>query len=338
MLFIISDYSFCIFGVHLILAIILFFIINWIGEHSVSIGYTNMSLELKNDGAPAFNFLIRVLTPSIFLILVSAIFYNLNLDQFTRHIYIVSILYILVRLFVNIITNRGLLLNWTRQFFYWFFIIGISILTYKYFIQTKEYFFPDIKTFANELWIIVILFIYQLCNKISLSNNKNEKRKQNYIENRYNKFKTRYKSIIEAKTNDKNLEPLIYAIMIYEDYNRPYIIRQIEYLSFYIHKLFSENKEYTLGIMQYRTSNKIDDNESLSLAIKKINNDYDSYKKKILSKKEVYISEYNAIWEITSNYNIRSDYPEQVSNIYYQLKTKYYPNNNLCVNKSNKIS
>ena len=180
-----SDYSLSILLIHFLLAIALFFLINWIGEHSISIGYTSMSLEVKNDEAPAFNFLIRILTPAIFLILVSAIFYNLKLDQFTRHIYIVSILYILIRLFINIITNKGLLLNWIRQFFYWFFIICISILTYKYFIQTKEYFFPDIKSFANELWIIVILFIYQLCNKISLSNSKTEKRKQNYIENHY---------------------------------------------------------------------------------------------------------------------------------------------------------
>lgn len=44
---------------HLALGIVLFFIINWIGARSVSIGYMQMNVVIQDDSAPAFNFLSK---------------------------------------------------------------------------------------------------------------------------------------------------------------------------------------------------------------------------------------------------------------------------------------
>ncbi len=41
------------------LGIVLFFLINWIGKHSYSIGYMQISIFVKTEEAPALNFLIR---------------------------------------------------------------------------------------------------------------------------------------------------------------------------------------------------------------------------------------------------------------------------------------
>lgn len=123
--------------IHIILGVLLFFIINWIGKYSYSIGYMEISIFVKTEEAPALNFLIRVLTPIVYIILISTILYNLKLDKYVVNIFFVNVYYILFRLVFNLITNRGILLNWYRQFLYWFSIIVISYYTYDKLIKIK---------------------------------------------------------------------------------------------------------------------------------------------------------------------------------------------------------
>ena len=43
------NYTWNIAIIHIIAAIVLFFIVNWIGAHSVSIGYIQLSIMAKED-------------------------------------------------------------------------------------------------------------------------------------------------------------------------------------------------------------------------------------------------------------------------------------------------
>ena len=56
--------------------------------------------------------------------------------------------------------------------------------------------------------------------------------------------------------------------MIYEDFNRPILVRWIEYIQFWITR-----KPHTLGIMQVTTNEYINDKDSILLAMQKINLD-----------------------------------------------------------------
>jgi hypothetical protein len=80
-----------IFIIQFTLGVILFFLINWIGKQSFSIGYMAISIFVKAEEAPALNFLIRVLTPIVYLIIISSILYSLNLDKYVTNIYLVNI-------------------------------------------------------------------------------------------------------------------------------------------------------------------------------------------------------------------------------------------------------
>jgi len=106
-----------LFIVQFSLGIVLFFLINWVGRHSFSMGYMEITLFIKDEEAPAINYLIRVLSPIVYIIIVSSILYLLNLDKYVLNIYLVNIYYISFRLFFNIITNRGPLLNWNKQLY-----------------------------------------------------------------------------------------------------------------------------------------------------------------------------------------------------------------------------
>lgn len=54
-----------VIGIQISLGILLFFIINWIGKHSYSIGYISISIFVRAEEAPAFNYIVRVLTPVV---------------------------------------------------------------------------------------------------------------------------------------------------------------------------------------------------------------------------------------------------------------------------------
>lgn len=60
---------------HVGLAIVLFYLINWVGRHSSGLGYMQLTLFVRPDEAPAFNFLLHALSPTVFVIMASAALY-----------------------------------------------------------------------------------------------------------------------------------------------------------------------------------------------------------------------------------------------------------------------
>lgn len=297
--------------VQVLLGIILFFIINWIGKHSYSIGYMSISIFVRVEESPAFNFLVRVLTPVVYIILLSALLYSLTLDKFVINFYLVNIYYILFRLGFNLITGRGLLLNWYRQFLYWICIMVVSYFTYSKLISSKENLLPDFSTVANELWIIVMIFLFHVANNIRLSQDATIRRKEHYLKKMYLNFKSKYGSIVDEKLNNDKLKAIAYAILIFENFNRPKIARVIENIKFLITK-----KPLTLGVMQVFSAQMINDIESVKIGLGKINDDYKcilgEYKK---GNKQEYYSEWVCERELILKYNNSEDYASEVSEL-----------------------
>ncbi len=122
------------------------------------------------------------------------------------------------------------------------------------------------------MWILIAAFLYAHINQIHMGEARAIKRKDNYINSRYKKFKSKYGNIIEPFFQNHFYEALTYSIMIYEDFNRPFMIRMIEYAKFFI-----TLKPLTLGIMQVTTDRCINDKQSVNLAIRMIKENIDSY-------------------------------------------------------------
>ena len=83
----------------------------------------------------------------------------------------------------------------------------------------------------------------------------------------YAKFKNKYYK--DIKTTSKELLSLIYSIMIYENYQKPSVIR---FLDKYKSKF--KQKESKYGIMQIQSKEYIDDITSIKLATKKLEKIY----------------------------------------------------------------
>jgi len=302
------------------LGVLLFFIINWIGKHSYSIGYMSISVFTKVEEAPAFNFIIRVLTPIVYLIISASILYSLKLDRFVVNFYLVSLYYITFRLTFNLLTGRGMLLNWYRQFLYWVSILVISYFTYEKLIINKESLFPDFKTLANELWIVILIFLFHVTNNVRLSQKGTVKRKENYMIKMVESFKSRYGKIIDEKVLNDHIKGLIYAILVIENFNRPKLARWIEYARF-----FFTRKPHTLGIMQFYSEKYITDIDSVKLGVNKINDAYSkSLEEYTNGRKGEYYSNWTMKHELASVYNTGDDYNSDINEMWDEIMKKYY--------------
>lgn len=304
------------------LGVLLFFIINWIGKHSYSVGYMSVSVFAKVEEAPAFNFLIRVLTPIVYLILSASVLYSLKLDKYVDQFYLVSLYYIVFRLLFNLLTGRGLLLNWYRQLLYWISILVVSYFTYTKLIISRENLLPDFTTLANELWIIILIFLFHITNNVRLSTNGTTQRKEKYLTTMVNKFKSKYGVIIDQKVSNEHIKGLVYAILIIENFNRPRIARWYEYLRYFITR-----RPHTLGVMQYYTPKYINDVESVKLGIEKINSVYNSSLAELKNgNKNNYYGEWDLKYELANAYNTGDKYKEDIIEMWSEIMSKFYPN------------
>ena len=315
------EYTFILMLIHLALAIFLFFIVNWIGRRAVSIGYMQMSVIARQDNAPAFNFLFRILSPVVYLVICAVFFQYFDIN--IKYCYFIVVYYWIIRILFICITNRSTLTNWKTQFLYWISSIGLAIWIYGL-LENVEEILPTPRALLDQLWILIILFIYSVLNKLEISNVGTIKRKNNYLTSRYIKFKKKYGDDIIAFFHNNIYEAITYSIMIYEDFNRPFIIRCMEYLFFYLRKGI-----YSLGIMQYQTNKYITNKDSLLLAMKKIARDG----KTIIEEKDRYhiSDDYPRGFAslIANKYNSGDDtYGYEVSEVFDYIYTKFYSNTN----------
>lgn len=308
---------------HLILAVLLFFLVNWIGKNSISVGYRQLSVVLQEDTAPAFNFLFKVLAPTVYLILCIAFFQLIHLDAFVDKCYLIVVYYWAIRLAWNLFSNRWRLLDWCQQIIYWIASIGISFWIYKN-IEDIGSILPKGESLLEEMWLLIIVFLYSVINKMKIGETRTIARKDNYIRTRYDKFKSKYDNIIHPFFNNDLYEAITYSIMIYEDFNRPYMIRMIENLKFRISR-----EPMTLGIMQMTTDTYITDKESVTRAIRKIASDINAYIAEQTENPEEgdapTIYTYNLISYIADKYNGGDfNYSEEIEQIFDKINKMYY--------------
>lgn len=307
--------------IHIFLAIVLFLIINFIGANSYSVGYMNLSIVYKEDTAPSLNLALRIFAPIVYLIIVSAIFAEANLLNLNHNIWLVVLYYIIFRLVVInlIVYNRFKLLNWTREVVCTLITTGLAYYVYNYFIRDNKYIFPNFTDITNEVWILIILFLFQFLSVVTnQSTEKSKKRKEDYVCYKYKKFKKEYGKNIDKIEKKLPLKILLYSIMIYEDFNRPPLIRFFENM---ISRVFK--KKMTLGIMQVKTQYYISNDTSIELAIKKIHKALAVYKKAAI---ECY--DWSAKRFIVKDYNNSEKYVDEVMEIYDQIKECFFKNRN----------
>lgn len=281
-----------------------------------------MSIVIKDDTAPAFNFIFKVLAPPIYIVLCAVLFQELALDRMNTNIFYIAVYYWVFRVLWVLVTGRGRLVNWVEQFVYWAVSISLSVWVYSL-IEQVEKILPDTRSLLDQFWILIIVFLYSVFNKIQIGREGSIKRKNNYIIGRYKLFHRKYDYLIKNFFQNGFYEALTYSIMIYEDFNRPKIVRWIEYFHFWITR-----KPHSLGIMQVLTPHWIDNEQSINLAMRKICKDTNQYMENCT--KEIMLPQeysYASYW-ISRQYNIGDySYGDEIQSIFEIIADKFYKNN-----------
>ena len=168
-------------AIHIIIAFCLFLLINWLGSKSgpLDMGYVQISLDFHDDAAPAFNYLFKVLSPVIAMIVLYAIFEHSSLGSLNTNIYWVVIDYWIIRLIITIVKGRLRLVNWVVQIIYWVSSIGLAWCAYSLFDKTSV--LPSASSMVDEMWLIIILFLYSVFNKMGGPRENTRKRISSYI-------------------------------------------------------------------------------------------------------------------------------------------------------------
>lgn len=273
---------------YFILSIILFIMQNWIGSKSYSKGYIKFSFLDEKDEALALNFMIKVLGPTVFIIIVAALLQFLKIPLDLKKIIWIVYFYIFLRISVIFIYQRQRIVNWVRIIIHYAFILLLASIIQKRFISDLGTLLPDFQEIKNEIWLLILVFLYQVGNSHRVTTLQAEiqprgleylpeliPRKRKYILSNYRQMKEKYDSIVDPILKENiQVGIIIYSILIFENFNRPYLIRKLENLKYSITK-----KPGTFGIMQVRSNKSLSDIESIKSGTTSILSEYNRLEK-----------------------------------------------------------
>jgi hypothetical protein len=309
----------------------MFLIVNWVGRLSLSIGYAQLSPMLKADEAPALNFLFRTMAPVAYLIVVAAGLYAVGAERLVKDLWLVTVYYFGIRWLFNIAAGRAGLISWSSQALTSASAIAISFAAYDVIIQHRKNLVPNWGTVSNELWVIVLLFLYSATNRITVSSAGAARRTNKYVTRQYSMLHRRFDHIVRKIAPDDDFAALIYAVMIYESFNRPVLYRALER-----YMLFPFGLSRSFGVMQVQAAAPLSDEESVQLGATQLFTNYEKIAQKLERHAEDIFLDGDP-WKIGTNarefaeqkalerYNIRSDYASEVMSLKDLVISLYYP-------------
>lgn len=315
----------------LALAVVLFFLMNWVGGHAVlTQRYFQLSYFAANDEAPAFNIVFRCLAPVVYLVLVTTAMYAVGLDSYVRGIYWVVLLQIAGRWMYNLLWGRRLLLRWKRQAAVATITVALTMATYSELLFDRRRLLPNPVELRDQLWIVVLLFLYKLWDSAGKTRAGDDNQRTRYIEARYRSLRTQFGEIISEEACEPETQSFVYAVMIYETFNRPTFVRWIE-----SNLLFPLGIARSIGPMQVRTDTRIGDRESVRLGAQRL---MTLYAAALPSATEKYAigsgsemkpaqralmdryAKRDAIATASTGFNVRGDYAREVVQIFDYLE------------------
>lgn len=232
---------------YLITIIILFLMIN----------YLEQNLKIK--------FLHEVILVSIYFLTIAGIFYEMNIS--TYYLYTIMLTVSMVEIFLlyykELSTSRN-----PYSFYKYIFLVAVIYLINRLFIDKVKGTFLSLEELKAFIWILVFLYLYwylrkflqEKSNKMMIS-----KIKDDYLMIQYVHLKNEYYQVI--KSRNRNLTTLIYSIILYENIKRPFILRKIDII---LYRLDGIPRKF--GIMQIKNKTVLSDEESIKRGIRRIEN------------------------------------------------------------------
>lgn len=107
-----------IFFFQFFLAGLLLIISSYIGKKSTGFGYEQLMVFNISNVDTGFNLLFRLLTPIVYMIVITTVCYYFGLDRYVNNFYYVIVLFVLFRWIIIIIYGRTKLVKWSVELFF----------------------------------------------------------------------------------------------------------------------------------------------------------------------------------------------------------------------------
>lgn len=277
-----------------------------IGKLSIPFGYASLS-RIHSSGNLSFNLIYRFLYIPISLSIIAIPIYFLHLDFLTKNIWLVAVWYAILQILYSL--NK---IKYTQiKLFFLSIIISIGLSYYVYvfgILQGLDFILPEKDNFRTELWFIIIIFFYEIIKKYENTDDTDDF--SDKLTNQYLELKKKFGSVMAPEfQKNKFLNDLLYAIMIYEEMNRP------RWMRFFENIFFKFGLAKTTGIMQIRSSVPLTDEESIRQGQKII---MDAY-----LKNEGLLESYQRfelVGKIATVYNPDAYYREEIRDLFNRVE------------------
>lgn len=250
--------------------------------------YGRFTFNLDEGQSFAGNFFLKIINPTVYMAILCAVLQSLGWMKTCYSLWMLIPFYWLLRAISMIVKNIFLYCNWKYELIAFLMSIilgeGVFFILIKPLMNKGESVFISHEELRDAIWYAIIAYVLKILWDVYKSYLNSENIYPRYlirktVRKKYAKFSEKYGNIIENAINNnwpegedglQDVLKLVYAIMIFEDYNRPKAFRAGEYII----KAFRPHKEMSLGIMQVHSKKIISNNTSIELAVEKIINAY----------------------------------------------------------------
>ena len=243
------------------------------------------------------------LFPNIYIILVASIFTSLK--NYTLIILILYLLFDIINTYV--LSQKESLIEDSIYFKNILITFIIGLIIYNFYLLPVDNAFFNINEFKNFIWILVILYLYQLFKNSNIKDkkiikNNYDKHFKEYVILNYAKFKNRYSYLIKVK--NKDIENVLYSMLIYESLVNSGLNKYLKRIRNRI------NQVNIYGIMNVNSNHFITDEESIVIVKDKLVKKYHHLKKDIntLELIKVKYQDKESIFEINKILKIIEDF------------------------------
>lgn len=234
------------------------------------------------------NFFLKIINPTIFVSICCAVSQNVGNQALCRSTWMIPLFYWSIRIVFVIVKQCYDIINWKVEFIAFVvsmaFAMGVLVWIVFPLLDSGESVFISPTALRDALWYAIVAYVVLTIwkiGKLSLVGDRlfPSTKIEQIVLRRYDILQSRFGDVVQ-KNVDKYYPKdtdgkgeficLVYAVMIYEDYNRPFVARMMELLKKRLQELFGKYKMMTLGIMQVQTYSIISDEISIEFAIKKL--------------------------------------------------------------------
>lgn len=257
----------------IVLAIITQHIVAWAGSVLHEVGmigsdYAVFTFRDDRNQSMTTNVIMNIFIPNVVMVFIYMVAQYLKIDELEKNLLIYIVAFYVYRMVLICIILRR------KEMYSIRYELGIALVAFLLAWGLKNYFFTSVDNIfisatelKDELWIAIIVVLYQfvkqlLSKKVSQDTVLTKGQISRYIIKKFNKFFKKYNNLMDITSKNHEMYIFLYAIMIFEDYNRGPFIRFFERIKVHL------GKSATVGIMQIKSSVPLSDEESILKSIR----------------------------------------------------------------------